>query len=85
MGRGQNPTPRPPPLTRRGRKIRLDDKYCGYDRMGVMKQKGTYQPKKRSHAKVHGFLTRMSTHNGRKIIKKRMVKGRKVLTVSDRK
>jgi len=54
---------------------------CG--KMGVMKQKGTYQPKKRSHSKVHGFLTRMKTHNGRKIIKKRMVKGRRVLTVSD--
>jgi len=46
-----------------------------------MKQKGTFQPKKKKRAKVHGFLKRMETANGRKIIKKRRTKGRKKLTV----
>ncbi|OGL52216.1 50S ribosomal protein L34 [Candidatus Shapirobacteria bacterium RBG_13_44_7] len=46
-----------------------------------MKEKGTFQPKKKKRGRVHGFLKRMSTHNGRKIIKKRMAKGRKRLTV----
>jgi len=46
-----------------------------------MKQKGTYQPKKKKRTRVHGFLKRMSTALGRKIIKKRRLKGRKKLTV----
>jgi len=46
-----------------------------------MKQKGTFQPKKKKRAKVHGFLKRMKTALGRKIIKKRRNKGRKKLTV----
>jgi large subunit ribosomal protein L34 len=50
-----------------------------------MKNKGTYQPKKKRRARVHGFLKRMSTAKGRKIIKKRMTKGREQLTVSDQK
>jgi large subunit ribosomal protein L34 len=42
--------------------------------------KMTFQPKKRSHAKVHGFRKRMSTTNGRKVLSARRAKGRKVLS-----
>ncbi|MCL5057577.1 MAG: 50S ribosomal protein L34 [Actinobacteria bacterium] len=42
--------------------------------------KRTYQPKKRKHQKVHGFLKRMSTSAGRNVIKRRRLKGRKKLS-----
>lgn len=42
--------------------------------------KMTFQPKKKSRARVHGFRARMSTANGRKILSSRRVKGRKQLS-----
>jgi large subunit ribosomal protein L34 len=42
--------------------------------------KMTFQPKKRSHSKVHGFRQRMATASGRKVLSARRAKGRKQLS-----
>jgi len=40
----------------------------------------TYQPKKRHKQKEHGFMKRMSTANGRKVLRRRRQKGRKLIS-----
>lgn len=42
--------------------------------------KRTYQPKKRSRAREHGFLKRMSDKAGRNVLKRRRTKGRAKLS-----
>jgi large subunit ribosomal protein L34 len=42
--------------------------------------KRTYQPKKRSRAREHGFLKRMTNKAGRNVLKRRRAKGRSKLS-----
>ena len=42
--------------------------------------KRTYQPKKRSRAREHGFLKRMRNAAGRNVLKRRRQKGRAKLS-----
>lgn len=45
-------------------------------------QKRTWQPKKLKRLRDHGFLARMATVGGKKVISRRRSKGRKNLSVS---
>ena len=45
-----------------------------------MATKRTYQPKTKRHSRVHGFLKRMGTKDGRDVLKRRRDRGRVVLS-----
>lgn len=59
-------------------KIPVNDYHFAHNYMAT---KRTYQPKKRRRAKVHGFLKRQTTKNGREVLARRRRKGRHTIAL----
>jgi large subunit ribosomal protein L34 len=53
---------------------------CAYCEEKLSMPKRTYQPKTRHRSRVHGFMKRMASAAGQKVLARRRAKGRKQLS-----